>query len=189
MSKMSDWHGEQQRDYTPEEINHLNNEKMQEEKNDSFELSTDRLINLNKEYIGEIVDKMTSRVLDGYVDELETLIMAKKGVELFSQLEKQIRPIAEDKVKIGKGEIYTKFGVEVQQAETGVSYDFSYCNDPQWERLNQAFEKAKQAKADREKTLKTFTKPVDVLDPETGEVSEVRPPLRGGKLGLKLSIK
>lgn len=161
----------------------------EEYENEKFELSTEALINLNKAYMDDVVSRIKNRVLDGYNDELETLIMAKKGVELFTQLEKQIRPIAEDKVRLGRGEIYTKFDVSVQQAEMGVIYDFKYCNDPQWDRLNQAFEEAKKAKADREKTLKTFTKPVDVLDPETGEVSEVRPPLRGGRLGLKLSIK
>lgn len=188
MSAMSDLYGEQQPPYSPEEVNHMEEHEQYEAKG-LMELSTDKLINLNKEYMGNIVTKMTKRVLDGYLDEIETLVLAKKGVELFTQLEKQIRPIAEDKVKLGKGEIYTKYGVAIQQAETGVSYDFTYCEDPQWERLNQAFEAAKSAKSDREKTLKTFTKPVEVLDPETGEVTEVKPPLRGGKLGLKLSIK
>lgn len=154
-----------------------------------LQLSTDSLINLNKAYMAEIVNAATLAVTDGHADEVKMLVLAKKGQELFKQLETSIRPIAEDKVKLGKGEIYTKFGVAISQKENGVSYDFTACNDPQWERLKQSADEANSSLKNREKTLKTFTKPVDVLDPETGEVTEVQPPIRSGKLGLNLSIK
>lgn len=152
------------------------------------ELSTDSLLNLNKSYIGRIVDTLTVRVLDGELDEVQLLVVAKKGQELFGQLEKKIRPIAEDKVKLGKGEIYTKFGVAISQAEQGVRYDFSYCNDPVWEHLKEAAAQANEALKAREATLKTITKPTGMFDPETGESFEVQPPVRSGKLGLNLKI-
>jgi len=153
------------------------------------ELGVSSLLSLNKGYMSRIVQNATGAVIDGQYDAINALVIAKKGQELFGQLEKAVRPIAEEHFKLGKGEVYKKFDTEITQKENGVSYDFTYCNDPQWDRLNAEFEAAKEAKVSREKTLKTFTKPIDQLDPETGEVSKVNPPLRSGKLGLNLSIK
>lgn len=154
-----------------------------------LQLSDEKLLNLSKEYIGKVVTTLKNRVLDGQLDEIETFIAAKKGLEFFSQVEKQLRPIAEDKIRLAKGEVYKKYGTEISQAETGVSYSFEECNDPQWNRLKAAADEASTELKNREKTLKTFTKPVDVLDPETGEVTTVNPPIRSGKMGIKLSIK
>lgn len=154
-----------------------------------MELSTESLLNLNKSYMGKIVDSVMERVLDGRTDEVRVLVLAKKGQELYKQLEERIRPVAEEKVRLSKGEIYRTFDTEIKQQETGVKYDYSKCNDPQWERLSAAAEAANKALKAREATLKTFTSPVDVLDPETGEVTTVKPPIRSGKTGLAVSIK
>lgn len=155
----------------------------------SVSISTDSLIDLNKAYMGKIVDSVMERVLDGHTDEVRVLVLAKKGQELYKQLEERIRPVAEEKVRLAKGEIYRTFDTEIKQQETGVKYDYSKCNDPQWERLNASAEAANKALKAREETLKTLTSPVDVLDPETGEVTTVKPPVRSGKTGLAVSIK
>lgn len=147
------------------------------------------LVNVDKKGIAAIADNIVAQVNDGYIDPLEALIHAKKLREIAETLEKQVRPIAEGLVTIPKGEAYKKFNVEVTQSETGVSYSFAECNDPQWDRLKEDADIASAGLKERETTLKTITKPIPVLDPETGEVTTVNPPVRRAKLGLKLSVK
>jgi len=153
------------------------------------ELGVSSLLNLNKSYMASIVHNATNAVVDGQYDAINALVIAKKGQELFGQLEKAVRPIAEDHVKLGKGEVYRKFNVDITQAETGVSYDFTVCGDTIWEELKAKVDTYSRLLKERENTLKTITKPVTMINDETGEVMEIKPPIRGGKLGLKLSIK
>lgn len=147
------------------------------------------LTNANKAELQQTANEVILSVKDGHMDELEALIYARKGKEVFDLIEKGVRPIAESKVTISKGETYMKHNVAVVQGDTGVTYSFTECNDPQWVRLKAEADEATAALKDREKTLKTITKPTDMLDPETGEVTLVMPPVRRAKLGLKLTLK
>lgn len=150
----------------------------------SLELSG--LIKLNKSEIKERSNEIKQRVLDGELNPLDVLIMAKKGIESFKQLETDIRPIAEEE-SYGKG--YVKHGVSVEEKMNGVKYDFSNCGDKEWEEINAEFEAIKLRKEKRETFLKTLTKPLELVDTDTGETYTIHPPIKSGKIGLTLTIK
>lgn len=147
------------------------------------------IVNYNKKEIAENVGKIVTLIKDGYEDELDTLIFAKKGVEFFSQLEKAIRPIAEEKIKLAKSEVYSKFNMEVVVADTAVKYDYSVCGDPVWQRLKEQAEEATKKLKEREDMLKTIKSQQTMVDDESGEVFTVIPPTRSAKTGLKLTLK
>ena len=150
-----------------------------------IEVSTSSLLNLNKRYIGDIVDQAKVNLSEGYTDALTLFIKAKKGKELFDQLEKAIRPYAEQETRLGKGEVYKKFDCEITEKMTGVSYDFTNCGDEEWDSLTAQIAELEEARKEREKFLKTLTKPV--ADVETGAV--INPPIHKGKLGLAVTLK
>lgn len=150
----------------------------------SFELNN--LISIDKAMIRQKVDAVVLTIQDGWADPLEALIFAKKGKELFDALEKNVRPLAEAKA-IGKGLV--KHNCDITEAMTGVKYDYSTCGDPEWEELSQMAENAKKALTKREDFLKYITKDIEVVDTETGETHTIKPPVKSGKLGLKLEIK
>lgn len=153
------------------------------------ETSIPAIVNYNKKEIAENVSKIVTLVTDGHEDELNTLIFAKKGVEFFSQLEKAIRPIAEEKIRIGRSETYSKYNVDVVVADTGVKYDYSACGDPVWQRLKEQAEAAAKALKEREDMLKTIKSQQTMVDDESGEVFTINPPVRSAKTGLKLTLK
>lgn len=156
-----------------------------QETNFEIEVSTSTLLTLNKDYISSLTNQVQNLLMNGELDEMKLFVTAKKGLELFTQLEKIVRPFAEDKARLSKGEVYTLHGVELTETMNGVRYDFTNCNDSEW---NEAFLREQEAKADRinrEKFLKTLTKAI--ADPDTGEI--INPPIKSGKLGLNAKIK
>lgn len=149
-----------------------------------LEVSTSTLLDLNKSYISNVLEQTKQNLNDGNVDALRLFITAKKGQELFSQLEKTVRPYAEQETRISKGEVYKKFGCDITERMTGVSYDFTSCDDQIWNELNSQIESLTEKKKEREKFLKTITKPI--FD-ENG--IEIKPPIQKGRLGLNVLIK
>lgn len=150
----------------------------------SFELKN--LISISKADIKEKVDAVVVTIQDGWTDPLDALILAKKGVELFSSLEKNVRCYAEAK-QVSKG--YSKHGTKISEAMAGVKYDYSTCNDPEWNELSKKAEEAKKELSKREEFLKAVTKDIEVVDVDTGATHTLKPPVKTGKLGLKLEIQ
>lgn len=152
-------------------------------------VSFEHLLDAKKENLKKAVDVIVGHVKDGNYDELKALILAKKGSELFYMLEKEVRPLAED-AKIHKiGKDYSVHDCKVEEAETGVKYDYSVCGDSQWNLLNSQLVELETKKKEREAFLKTVTKSMTIVDEDTGDIHTITPPIRSGKLGLKITIK
>lgn len=70
-----------------------------------------------------------------------------------------------------------------------VTYDFSQCGDPTFERLEVDYNTAKDRLDERKALLKTLKEPTPMGDTVTGELVTVRPPLKKSVSGLKVFIK
>ncbi len=116
-------------------------------------LELNNLINISRADIKQKVDAVVETIHQGWTDPLEALIFAKKGVELFSSLEKNVRSYAEAK-QVNKG--YEKFGTKVTEAMAGVKYDYSTCGDPEWQDLSTKADTAKKELSKREDFLKVL---------------------------------
>ncbi|KIO75255.1 hypothetical protein TH53_21840 [Pedobacter lusitanus] len=156
---------------------------------EGFDFKMVNLLNLTKSYISDTVKMATKSVTEGHYDPIKALVYAKKGQELFTQLEKSIRPIAEDQQKLSKGEVYSVHNADVSQKESGVKYDFSTCDDREYNELKEKHESISADLKVREEFLKRVNKDLEVVDTETGESYTIHPPVRSGKMGLTISIK
>lgn len=150
-------------------------------------VSFEHLLDAKKENIANAVQAITNEVSDGNYDSLRGLILAIKGKNLFTDLEKSLRPKAEDEYvfKLEKG--YSAHDCKIDQAETGVSYDFSVCGDTEWQYLYERSEFFKNELKEREAMLKTITKETVMII--EGEEVTIKPPIRKSKLGLKITVK
>jgi len=131
-----------------------------------------------------VTDAIIAKVNDGEADPLQTFLMAKKGAELFKNLVDASKPIAETHTRLSKNETYTTFGCEVREQAVGVKYDFSNCDDSQWNDLQLQIDVLIEQRKEREKFLKTLTKPV--FDEEGVQIN---PPIKTGALSLVVTIK
>lgn len=143
-------------------------------------------INADKQRIKDIANNVAIQIQDGNYDGIDALIFIKKGSELFKELDAKVRPLAESK-QIGVD--FQKFGVKITEGMTGVKYDYTQTGDIEYQQLVQVFDAAKEALKSREDFLKAITKPIEIVDTESGETYTVNPPIKSGKMGFTLTIK
>lgn len=143
------------------------------------------ILSLNKSSISSLIDQVCHSLTEGNEDPVKALVMGKKLDELSKKYNEKVRQLVSGKIKLQKGESYIKYDVEITEEETGVRYDYSKCNDAEWNQLNDEIEPLLAKRKEREEFLKTIRK--EFVDEETGEI--IQPPLRSGKLGYKLSLK
>jgi hypothetical protein len=147
-----------------------------------------QLQSLNKEAIISQSLLVRDSINDGYLDALEVLISAKKMQELGKQLEDISRPIAEDKTRLQKGEVYKTQSVEIIEKTIGSKTDYSNCNDEVWEKLQQDLSDLKEAIKQRETFLNALTTQTTIVTND-GEIVTLNPPIKSGRIGLSLTIK
>lgn len=134
-----------------------------------------------------IAEAFTTQIEEGYTNPLEFAVKAKMLIKALEEAINNTQEVAmNEQAKHGKQAQI--FGAEVMQVEAGVRYDFTVCNDLEWEQINQQIEIAKSILKDRETFLKSLTKPENVID-ENGEIRTINPPIKTSKTTLKITIK
>lgn len=143
------------------------------------------ILSLNKDSISSLINQVCHSITEGNEDPVKALVMGKKLDELSKQYNEKVRQLVSGRIRLQKGESYIKYDVEITEEETGVRYDYSKCNDAEWNQLTEQIEPLLAQRKQREEFLKTIRK--EFVDEETGEI--IQPPIRSGKLGYKLSLK
>ena len=122
---------------------------------------------------------------EGY--EMELYIFAKKLEFLSKAIQEISNETALNEADKLKGSIL--YGSEINVRETGVKYDFSKCG---YSAYNNLFLKKKEVESEMktmESLLKAISKPTTIVDDATGEILEVKPPLRSAGTSIVLTIK
>jgi hypothetical protein len=152
-------------------------------------ISFEHLIDAKKSNLTHAVEVITKAITDGEYDSLKGLILAVKGKTFFTDLEKALRPLAENNYLNKLEKNYSLHDVKIDQAATKTEYDFEVCSSPIYERLAVNFATAKADFDAHKDLLKTLTKPMEMIDEETGESFRCMPPNKLQSDGLKLSIR
>jgi choline kinase len=80
-------------------------------------------------------------------------------------------------------------GSEFSIVEAGVKYDYSNCNDIEYNTLNTQLEAIKSTLKDRETFLKSIKEPMQMIDENSGEVYTICPPKKTSSTTLKVTFK
>lgn len=147
---------------------------------------------LNKKAIIETAIQDAKAMIEaGEKNPLDAFVQLKRLEEYVTKFREELKAAAEIEAGKYSAKTFSAFNSEIQLQEgAGSRYDFSTTGDIEWERLNQEFESAKQAKEEREKFLKGITKPMASVDDETGEVYTIYPPQKtGGSTAVKVILK
>lgn len=80
-------------------------------------------------------------------------------------------------------------GSEFSIVEAGVKYDYSDCNDLEYNSLSIQLEALKSTLKDRETFLKSIKQPLQVIDETSGECYTVYPPKKTSTTTLKVTFK
>lgn len=125
---------------------------------------------------------------DGTIDPLR-VATSIKALETAIKL---IRDGIEDMI-IEEAEKYEKTfeidGHKITLKETGVRYDYTVCNDPEWEEQSSSMSNAKESLKKRETFLKAITEPFTMVDNRTGEIVDVELPHKTSKTNISITLK
>lgn len=144
-----------------------------------------------KAQVATFAELLRLEVLNGHIDPLYLMARVKAVEATIKAIldTPEIKDAARDEAEKYGQKSFDFHGFKVEQAEVGVTYDYSGCGCPIHGRLEHEFKSAKKALSDREAELKAITKPQTIVDEESGEVVTITPPLRRSTSGLKFTLK
>lgn len=171
-----------------EDFKDLQDPQIAEQSNElTFEVKS--LLQADKAVITDISKHLVARIANGELDPVRAFLHNKKILELATLNDKNFRPYFNDHARVGKGETLVQYNVKITQAETGVHYDYSACEDLTYNSIMEEFERISALKKEREEFLKTIKKETGAFDPETSESWVIKPPIKSGTLGFKTELK
>lgn len=150
------------------------------------------LINYDKQGVQSVSDAIVEEFRSGRVSDIDFMGQLEFLVQAFSSASDVIRGEMVDSLLRSHGDALARKGVknrmghEVKVAELGTKYDYS--NTPRWVEMNRDTQQAKALQTELELQLKTLKNRQTVIDPETGELIEMNPPIKSSKTGIKVSI-
>lgn len=86
-------------------------------------ISFEHLLDAKKSNLNNAIDLIKQNILEGNYDSLKGLILAAKGKLLFSDLEKELRPIAEKDYLDKLEKNYSAHDVNIDQTPTKTEHD------------------------------------------------------------------
>jgi hypothetical protein len=139
---------------------------------------------VTKQSINNTAKHIADLVADGEISPIDAIVKLKA----FSDLYDALRPLITDSIiaEIDKGNTSSN-GVEVSTMETAIKYD--YTTTKKWVELHYEIEKLTQELKVLETTIKTLTRPMQILDESTGELIEIKPAKKSSKTSFKVSYK
>lgn len=140
--------------------------------------------------ITAFVRSCKEQILSGEVDPITALVQLRAAEKALSELasDNDIIQVAVTEFEKMQAKAIEVNGAKIEKVETGVRYDYTVCNDPEWNALKlQEDEIASKRKA-RESILKIPRQPQ--VDTATGEISvPYIPAAKTSKTNLKVTIK
>lgn len=155
------------------EFMHLREAETQnDEQGLSFEVKS--LLHADKATITDLSKHLVDRVATGEVDAYKAYVHVKKINELSGSLEKNLRQYVNSKGIPKTG--LTMYNVAFASKSDADTYDFTVCEDKEWNSMQAKLKTLKEDIKNRETFLKTLKKPKAEIDEDSGEIYTINPP-------------
>ena len=142
----------------------------------SLEIAPERI---NTETIRAFADGILTALDQGEMTAMDVALRFKFFEDLIAATKEQLRPlVVEELNNYHVGEDIVRYNGQFKVKEAGTRYDFTNCNDPEWNRLTEVITNFTNGLKAREKFLRTLTKPLTTVDEQTGEVVTINPPVK-----------
>lgn len=146
-------------------------------------------------YVSDVLDDL----LKGKVDPLKVHIKLKSMEDIIARFtDKKKYPgtakryselVLVEALKHGQ-KSFEMFNAKVEIKETGVTYDYSKCEDSEINTMLVEFDELKEKIEKRQKFLQTVSpKGLIIVDPESGETNTVYPPAKMSTTSIAISLK
>tara|TARA_R110000868_G_scaffold399006_1_gene672512 strand:+ start:97 stop:585 length:489 start_codon:yes stop_codon:yes gene_type:complete len=113
---------------------------------------------------------------EGHIAPLQLAAQLKLVEDVISNVKEELRQrVVAEKDKYGKDDM-TYHGAKFDIREAGVKYDYSQCDDMQWNELSQQIDALTEQRKERESFLKALKEKLTYVDESTGEIATIYPP-------------
>lgn len=137
---------------------------------------------LSKQQNTSLADAIIRKVEQGEVNPLTAFLQIKSIEDVCKKAKEGINQWSLEEAQKHGVRSFDYQGAKVEISELGTKYDFSSCGDVIWESL-------KQQLKDRESFLKTIKEPIEMVNPDGGEIYRVHAPVKRSTTGLKITLK
>ena len=147
---------------------------------------------LSKETMQMQSSALIQPIIDGEIDPLRAVAKIRFLSDMLAATLKddRVKNVILNEIDKNGGKEVTAFGVKFTQKEMGVSYDFTVCQDPEYNRLATEMEALKAKMKEREKYLMGIpAEGIPMVDQETGDCYKIIRPLRRASLGYAVTFK
>jgi len=141
-------------------------------------------ITISKQSINSAALSIADMVNNGDASPIAAIIKLKAFADLYDEVRPMLNDAIIHEIDNGNNEVH---GVTLSTMETGIKYDFS--TTKKWVELNHKKTLIDQELKVLETTIKTLTRPMQILDEETGELIEIKPAKRSSKTSFKINYK
>lgn len=138
-----------------------------------------------KRFSTQIINQVNS----GEENPLKLLVLLRALEATAETIRKGIQTNIMSEVDKYSEKSFEAYGARLEKSEVGVEYDYAATGDRDWFKFKTAEDTASENRKIREAVLRNIREPFTVLDEETGEVYEIRPPLKKSKSGVKVFLK
>ena len=142
---------------------------------------------LTKTEISNVAEQIAAGVEAGVEEPLDLIIKIDFLKKALEEAKKKILDDCLQELDLHPKEGTKIAGVQIQQVESGVKYDYSNCEA--WKERDQLVKDSTEFKKELESKLKGLKKPESILDEETGEVTRLVPPARTSTTTVKITFK
>ena len=134
---------------------------------------------VTKQVINEHALELIQLIEEGHLNAVDMALKVKFMEDLIIAMKERLREnVLAELGKYSKGEDIVKYNANFQVKEAGTKYDFTNCNDPLWDDLNEQINLLQSERKERERFLKTLRKPIEMIDQETGEIITIQQPIK-----------
>jgi hypothetical protein len=141
-----------------------------------------------KKQIETFANQLEQGLINGQIIPTDLLRFQKAMEKVFEKIKPTLIESAISEVKNYEKNAIIK-GSEFSIVEAGTKYDYSNCNDFEYNMLNTQLEALKSTLKDRETFLKSIKEPLQMIDELTGEVYAIYPPKKTSTTTLKVTFK
>lgn len=138
--------------------------------------------------IDKFSDDVIQSVKEGEASALKTQLQIKAMERAFERIIKEIKDNVLTEADKYPGTEFEFEGNKIQKCSVKTEYDFTVCNDPDWNQFKAAETQAADRRKERETTLKTLKKALNAIS-DDGEAIIINPPLKKETPGIKIFIK
>ena len=138
--------------------------------------------------VAKFSKQLIESVREGRTNPLELIVQLHALTKVYEEVKDEIMDNVMTEAEKFPEKKIERYGAIIEKAEVATKYNYASSGDTEWELLDSDIRGLEMRRKDRETFLKALKEPITTLNKETGEVEEIRPPMKTSKTGIKIYL-